>query len=65
MVSLDVVGIGSEYFVVYFRVYIYSGDYVGLPFLLEIPYSDANLPFNARVNRNLRSTFNTKSGAEE
>ena len=31
----------------------------------EIPYSDANLPFNARVNRNLRSSFNTKSGAEE
>ena len=31
----------------------------------EIPYSDANLHFNARVNRILRSSFNTKSGAEE
>ena len=31
----------------------------------EIPYSDANLPFNTRVNRNLRSSFNMKSGAEE
>ena len=34
----DVVGIGSEYFVVYFRVYIYicSADYVRLPVLLYL-----------------------------
>ena len=31
MVSPDVAGTGSEYFVVYFRVYICSVDYVGLP----------------------------------
>ena len=31
MVSPDVVSIGSEYFVVYFRVYICSADHVGLP----------------------------------
>ena len=38
MVSPDVVGIGSEYFVVYFRVcvYICSADYVGLPVLLYL-----------------------------
>ena len=36
MVSSDVVGIGSEYFVVYLCVYIYicSADYVELPVLL-------------------------------
>ena len=33
MVSPDVVGNGSEYFVVYFRVYICSADYIGLPVL--------------------------------
>ena len=27
----------------------------------EIPYSDSNLPFNARVNRNLRSSFKLSS----
>ena len=36
MVSPDVVGIGSEYFVVYFRVNICSADYVGLPVLLYL-----------------------------
>ena len=39
MVSPDVVGIGSEYFAVYFRVYteyICSADYVGLPVLLYL-----------------------------
>ena len=36
MVSPDVVGIGSEYFVVYFRMYICSADYVGLPVLLYL-----------------------------
>ena len=38
MVSADVVGIGSKYFVVYFRMYIYicSADYVGLPVLLYL-----------------------------
>ena len=41
MVSPDVVDIGSEYFVVYFRVYtivpyICSADYVGLTVLLYL-----------------------------
>ena len=39
MVSPDVVGIGSEYFVVYFRMYICSADYVGLPVLLYLLHS--------------------------
>ena len=35
MVSSDVMGIGSEYFVVYLSsVYIYTADYVELPVLL-------------------------------
>ena len=37
MVSPDVVGNGSEYFVVYFRVYrVCSADYVELPVLLYL-----------------------------
>ena len=37
MVSSDVVGIGSEYFVVYLScVYVCSADYAGLPVLLYL-----------------------------
>ena len=36
MVSPDVVGIGSEYFVVYFRVYMCSADYAALPVLFYL-----------------------------